>query len=231
MNDFHYAMVLAHSLYGVDEQPEDFEELGLIAYNKIGNKRMKLKVQFLEADKDGIVNIPCDSSQIEAVTYPFEDALYNSPIWDYGDIDSIVTEHYIESRKFLTDPLYISGRYVKYVQIDPHKIQLKEHIPEQIVRVLYKEELLDKDGLPQISDNEALAIATYVAQVNFFKRGLATNNNGLLQASKELERKYAVYVDQARIPDYLSQNELNEILDVKVSHDRKIFNKSFKPLK
>lgn len=231
MNDFHYAMVLAHSLYGVDEELEDFEELGLIAFNKIGNKRMKLKADTLKVGEDGVVNIPCESSQLEAVTYPFEDALYNSPIYDYGDIDSIVTEHYIESRKFLTNPLYISGRYVKYSQIEPHKIQLKERIPGEIVRILYKEEVLDKDGLPQITDNEALAIATYVAQVNFFKRGLATNNNGLLQASKELERKYAIYVDQARIPDYLSQNDMNEVLDVKVSQDRKIYNKSFKPIK
>ena len=40
--DFHYAMVLANQMYGTEMQPEDFEELGIIAFNKIGNKRSKL---------------------------------------------------------------------------------------------------------------------------------------------------------------------------------------------
>ena len=37
--DFHYAQVLANQLYNTDMEPEDFEELGLLAFDRIGNKR------------------------------------------------------------------------------------------------------------------------------------------------------------------------------------------------
>ena len=36
---------------------------------------------------------------------------------------------------------------------------------------------------------------------------------------------------QARIPEYLNQNEMDEILNAKSSWDRKSYNKTFKPIK
>lgn len=49
--------------------------------------------------------------------------------------------------------------------------------------------------------------------------------------SQLLEKKAAQYTDQARIPDHLSQNEMNEVLDAHTSYDRKVYGKSYKPLK
>jgi hypothetical protein len=42
MNDFHYGLVLLDMLYGVDIDESEYEELGLIAWNLIGNKNIKL---------------------------------------------------------------------------------------------------------------------------------------------------------------------------------------------
>jgi hypothetical protein len=39
MQDIHYAQFLADTLYGVETLPEDFEELALVAYRMIGNRR------------------------------------------------------------------------------------------------------------------------------------------------------------------------------------------------
>ena len=44
------------------------------------------------------------------------------------------------------------------------------------VNVLYKGILVDEDGLPEITDKEAMAIATYIAFMQAFKEGLKTNN-------------------------------------------------------
>ena len=38
MNDFNYIYTVANSLYGLELEPEQFEELGLTAWNLIGNK-------------------------------------------------------------------------------------------------------------------------------------------------------------------------------------------------
>ena len=41
MNNFHYAISLAQTLYDVEGDTYDLEEIGLIAYNFIGNKYRK----------------------------------------------------------------------------------------------------------------------------------------------------------------------------------------------
>lgn len=40
--EFKSAMFQANMLYGLEMLPEDFEELGLIAWNLIGNKRCRI---------------------------------------------------------------------------------------------------------------------------------------------------------------------------------------------
>mgnify|MGYP006934494781 CR=1 FL=1 len=56
--DFHYAQVLANQYYNVEMQPEDFEELGIIAFERIGNARTKLHATKLEVTKDNTVILP-----------------------------------------------------------------------------------------------------------------------------------------------------------------------------
>ena len=69
---------------------------------------------------------------------------------------------------------------------------------------------MDGDGLPELSDKEANAIATYIAYVDKYKEGLKTNNGGLIQLAKDLEQKI--------------------ILDIKVSWDRKSYGIGYKGL-
>ena len=73
MQDIHYAQFLAESLYGIDILPEDFEEMALIAFRMIGNKRTQLMSTCLRVDCNGLVQLPCDCDMIEAVTWGFED--------------------------------------------------------------------------------------------------------------------------------------------------------------
>ena len=46
-----------------------------------------------------------------------------------------------------------------------------------------------------------------------------------------LYQQWLKYCDSARVPLYINQNEMNEILDSKSSWNRKIYNKSYKPVK
>jgi hypothetical protein len=43
-----------------------------------------------------------------------EDWNYTSNIKNFGDFNSLNVEQYIERSKHSVDPLYISGKYVKY---------------------------------------------------------------------------------------------------------------------
>lgn len=51
-----------------------------------------------------------------------------------------------------------------------------------------------------------------------------------MQEAQFLRKRWLFLLDAARVPDYISQNEMNDILDAKYSWDRKVYNKSYKPM-
>lgn len=227
LNNFHYAMFLANKLYGVNLTPDDFEEIGLIAWNKIGNKRTRIYKAVLPVNKDdNSVELPCNCDIIEAVTYGFEDWEHVSNLWPLGDYKSLFTEAYTEAKKIFRDPLYISGKYVKYQQVG-NTLFLDRHYCDNI-NILYRGEVLDDDGLPQITNKEANAIAMFCLYITLFKQGMSTSNSSILQQSQIAEQKWLVQCDQARVPDYLSQNDMDKILDATSNWNRKVHGKSYK---
>lgn len=230
MNDFGYAMFLANSLYGLSLDTDTFEEIGLIAFNQIGNKRTRLYKACIPVDCNSKeVMLPCNCDIIEAVTYGFEDAEYVTNTKPLGDLQSWFTEHYIEGLKGFKDPLYISGKLVNYERVGD-TLYLNEFPVKDKIFILYKGILTDDNGLPQITDKEAQAIATFCAYTQKFKEGLLTNNSNIIKLAQVLEQEWLKQCDQARVPDYLNQNEINKILDAKTSWNRKIFKKSLKPV-
>lgn len=228
-NDFHTAMYQAHLLYSVEFKSEDeFEEIGLIAYNFIGNKRTKLYRYTVDINKhDYSVELPCNCTLIEAVTLDGEDWNYTTNYSLNGDYNSLYTEQYIESSKNYSSPFYVSGKFAHFEQIGDKLYFDKDY---GRIHILYKGEMLDDTGLPLITNKEVNAIAAYCAYVIKYRQGLATNNAGLIQQAEMLKADWFRYCDQARTPDQLTQNDMNEILDVKSSFMRKSYGRSFKPI-
>ena len=226
--NFKTSMFQANALYGLEMLPEDFEELGLIAWEFIGNKKTRLYKYCAELNcTNNTVELPCNADIIEAVTYGFEDWNYTTNDTPNGDFNSQFVESYIEGRKLFENPLYINGRFAKYERVGDILYFDKNYGK---VNILYKGIMLDDEGLPDINSKEAIAIATYCAYIKKYKEGLMTNNPNIINLAQTLEQKWYRYCDAARTPEYFSQNDMNEILDVKTSWDRKRYNKSYKPL-
>lgn len=228
-NNFHYAISQAQLLYDIEGDDEDLEEIGLIAYNFIGNKNTRLYKAQLDINcQDGSVQLPCNVDIIEAVTYcgP-EDWNYTSNQKEHGDIQSSYTENYIESKKAFLDPFYLSGKYVNYRK-EGNVLYVNKGFGK--VNVLYQGILLDADGLPEINDKEAIAIAEYIAYVYKYKEAIRTNNQNVLKMAQELRQQWLFHCDAARVPEYVSQEEMDKILNVQSSWGRKLYNKSYKPV-
>lgn len=227
MNNFHYAISLAQMLYDIEGNLEDLEEIGLVAYNFIGNKQTRLYRTQLDC-VNGVVQLPCNVDYIEAVTFVGpEDGNDYSNIHRRNNYELQYAEDYIESQKTNTNPLYISGEFVNYKQSGD-----KLYINKQFCRVnlLYHGILLDEDGLPCLSDKEAVAIADYIAYTQKYKEAIKTNNQNLMAIAKDIKKSWLIHCDAARVPEHISQNEFDQILDVNTSWGRKVFNRSFKPL-
>lgn len=229
MNNFKYAITLAQMLYDVDINDMDtLIEIGLVAYNFIGNKNTSLKKTIVSVDRrSGLVKLPCDASMVEAITYPdAENFNYYSNVKNFGDYDKANVEQYIEKSKQSVDPLYISGKFIKYRQ-EGNYIYVKDDV--QQVCILYHTEQLDEDDLPLINDKEAIAIADYIAYTIKYKEALRSNNQAVFQMAQHIKKQWQVHCDAARVPEYVNQNEVDDMLEVMSSYNRKLYGKSYKP--
>jgi hypothetical protein len=135
-------------------------------------------------------------------------------------------EGYAESRKFNTGSLYMGGKFVKYRQ-ELNRIFISDKF--DVLNILYKGFIADEEGLPYLNEKEVDAIATFIAYSDMFKKALMTRDSASLQLSQLLEQQWRQKCTQARVPIYINQNEMDEILNVSTSWDRKRFGKSFKP--
>lgn len=235
MNNFHYISVLLDMLYGIEMEDQDLEELGLLAWGKIGNRNIKLyRVQLCIDPTDNSVTLPCNASFdntgkncVELVTSTYEDWERDTNYSVYGDQTTSWVESNIEAQKFYQSQFYLPGKVLKYEQVGD-KLYFTHNYG--VVNVLYKGVLADEEGLPELTDKEATAIATYIAYITKFKEGLITNNGDIMRLSQILEQKWLKECDQARV-QYLSQNAMNNILDAKTNWNRNCYAKGgFKPI-
>ena len=185
LNDYHYALSLLNSLYGIDISEEDFEEISLVWWNLIGNKRTRLyKYSTCAGNSEEGVQLPCNCYEVEAVTTNFEEWNYSTNDTPNGDINSAFIEAYTENRKAFKDPFYSSGKYIRYERVGD---MLYFENSYDKVNILYKGLVLDDNGLPQITDKEAMALATYCAYIIKFKEGIMTNNKNIIELSNILK--------------------------------------------
>jgi hypothetical protein len=156
----------------------EFEELGLLGWGLIGNKRTRIYTTVLSVNcEDNSVELPCNADILDAVTGLAENYQYSTNHTEYDNPDSRFIENYIESRKFNKHPMYASGGFVKYHQ-NGNTIYIDKNFKK--VKILYRGVELDDDGLPQLTDKEAIAIATYVAYITTYKKGLVTQNSNVI---------------------------------------------------
>jgi hypothetical protein len=164
--NFNTAFTQVRELYGIELNPDEFETIGLIGWDKIGNKQVSLYKYEVDSqiDDEGnyYIDLPCNCDLIEAVTADYEDYQKTTPENLSVNNPSGWIESYVESRKFNTNPMYISGKYIKY-----HRVENRLYLSDKFekVKVLYKGVIVDETGLPYINEKEIDAIAAYCAYV------------------------------------------------------------------
>lgn len=233
MLNFHYVAVLLDMMYGMELEDQDLEEYGLLAWGLIGNRNRKLyKFQAQINPIDNSVTLPCNALDVngdncvELVTAQTEDWETVTNYSDYGNQYTSFVEQGIEAEKYYQGFYYLPGKVLKYEKVGD-KLYFTHNYGT--VNILYKGILADEDGLPELTDKEATAIATYIAYIMKFKEGLQTNNAAITNQAIQLQALWNKQCDQARI-SYLNQNDMDQILDVKGSWNRKSYGKGIKIL-
>lgn len=229
---FNTAYTQTRELYGIKMTPDEFETIGIIAWDKINNARVRLyKYESIPLENqlgEWYVDLPCNAHIIEAVVADYEDYQKTDPMRSANQNYNGWQESYVESRKYNTGSLYVSGKFIKYRR-EENTLYLSDKFNKVII--LYKGIFSDEEGLPFINEKEIDAIAAFCAYTVTFKAALVTRDKNLMEFALVLEAKWKKMCTQARVPDYINQNEMDEILNVSTSWDRKRFGKSFKPIR
>lgn len=224
------ALSQAYELYGLELDEDRFETYAMSAWRKIGNKECKMNSVLLRPEKDPnggwFICKPADLEAIEAITLCFEDAQETSAIYNHAGAYNFPVENWIETTKHNSDSQYISGKFVKFDEIGD-RIYFTE--PYEHVNLLYKALAVDDEGLPFINDKEAEAIAAYCAFVEDNRKARLTKDPNTFQMAQLEEARWKRLCDAARVPESISQNEMNNILDAAVSRDVHNYGRTYKP--
>lgn len=217
---------LTETLYGTVVTPDDFEELALNAWELINNKHTRL-YSYTGDTECNRLELPCNVSVIESVHLPFEDAKVTDVTINGFDPYGAFVESYDEHFKWNTDPLYTSGKLVKYREENGALVFSRDY---NNIKVIYHGVIVDDDGMPMITAKEARAIAAYIAYMTMYKKSLVNRDATSFQFAQTLKEDWLRSCNAARVPVHLSLNDMNDVLEVRVRWDRKQYGKSLKPI-
>lgn len=220
----------ANTLYGVEANTQDFEDLALTAWGLINNKHTRL-YRYVADTVNGELELPCNVLDIESVHIPLTDAPMTSNLDPYFNYEALWIERFIDSYQMFDDPFNQKGKYVKYKEGGDKLYFSRDY---KHVMVVYHGVLADEeDGLPLINEKEMNAIAAFIAYREIYKDILRRRdiNKATLALIQDLKEDWLRKCNAARIKEHLSQNDMNAILDVKARWDRKQYSHNFIPMK
>lgn len=225
--DLNAAYSLAQTLYGVEPSPTDFEDIALNAWTLINNKHTRL-YKYVGDTENHELPLPCNVDIIESVHIPIEDAQMTSNKTVFNSIETLFIENYINCWKRIDDPYYNVGKLVKYKEGDNTLYFTRDY---KRVMVIYHGILVnDETGLPMITDKEMQAIAAYVGFALLYRESFIKRDKNLMQMAMQVKQEWLRACTAARVPEHLSQNDMDKILDASVRWDRKQYGKSIKPI-
>lgn len=225
--DLNAAYSLAQTLYGVEPSPTDFEDIALNAWTLINNKHTRL-YKYVGDTENHELPLPCNVDIIESVHIPIEDAQMTSNKTVFNSIETLFIENYINCWKRIDDPYYHVGKLVKYKEGDNTLYFTRDY---KRVMVIYHGILVnDETGLPMITDKEMQAIAAYVGFAILYRESLQKRDANLMQIAMQVKQEWLRACTAARVPEHLSQNDMDKILDASVRWDRKQYGKSLHSL-
>lgn len=225
LQNFNSVYSLANILYGTTLDPNNFEDIVLNGWELIGNKHTRL-YRYTTDTVDNRIELPCNVDVIESVHIPWEDAQMTSDITIFPRVDNEYYEQYSESWKWDNNPLYHKGKLLNY-KLEGDTLLFDRNYNNVVI--VYHGIIVDDTGLPLLNDREIKALATYATYIDLYKQSLVRKDGNIMQLASAVKLDWLKLCRAARIPDHLSQNDMNTILDVRTRWDRKSYNKSFKP--
>jgi len=231
--NFFSSWAFLDEMYPMMFDRDTFLEKAWYAWKKIGNKYSYLHVYEAEVPEDGVVEIPDNVETIETVTsnsYFYNDyvnRVSGSSIFIYRN-GSQLTQISSLDKPVIDNEIYNKiGPFVNYELHGTNILHFDKSLYGMEVCIIYSGIISDEDCNPMITFKEAEAIAYQVAYVEFRRKASMGDKNAsnMIQIARQ-EADNAM--SAATIPEQLSENFNDQVLNEKFSFDRKIYNKNYK---
>jgi len=239
MYDFMYGRYLLKSYFDIEMQDGDYIEHAYNIYKEIGNAYKARYMHKALVGADCKVILPCNASIILYVSTGDQwDSKTNAIDW--LDIQGIGNPYvrgfisrsgmnvmYNHQQRTITRA---EGEYIPYsleALGDRYSIKVDPIYIGQVLHVGYKGLCTDMDGNPSLYRKEAEAIAYRLAYMDV-QRDVFKHIPAAMQILPMIKMKSDVAMAATKVPEHITQNEMNRVLSVMTSHDRKVYFSSYK---
>lgn len=137
-----------------------------------------------------------------------------------GRIDALnltyVTGGYLYNKHVMGPP---KGNYISYQRAGNNKIKINSK--EASVEVIFETVIADEEGYPLVEEKTITTIAHYLFKLyvnrGYFRKIYDGNQ------TKKADDDYSKWVGKARVGQVFSDNQMNDIMQAAVTHNRKMY--------
>jgi len=213
------------SMHGLEITEPEYLELAFSAWDKINTKAMRM-YQYTATITDNKLTLPCNLYYIEAVMV--ED--YVAFPVNRHNIDVFNIERFFKyyDKPFSADLYNIRGQFVRY-EVRNNTLYFMEEdmnrLRSKTINLYYKGIVTDDDGYPMLTDKQAEAISYYVVYIMQHRRMMQGLGDANLVGY--LKNEWLEACSRARVPEHMSQNAFDTILNANSNWDRKRWNRAY----
>lgn len=224
--------------YGIHVDEYDYLDISIDTLRDIRNYGTTEYFAVVTPDEEGNFPAPCNFDTIDAVVglkqglKQFKDRVEYKILNNYNN-DSFYTARSISTelgwdyfRHGLTGIVNRDG-YISYQLKDNKEIMVGKEYADKTIVVAFTGISVDAEGYPLINRKQANALAVVAGKFYTIKKGLRGDPK-VMNMIEYFATESARLVQAASIPENITDNELEELMDAKVSFNRKTFGRPTK---
>lgn len=232
---FKTPLAVLNSRFGITMNEEDYLELAYPIYKSIGSLGATSKIVSATILEDNTVKLPEDYVYLKSVVLPFKGIESRSDGRDVkysgkGKVIDSVSDlgHPDSNRNYIESGDHVDGYPLAYEFQSKYTIKIvSTKAANKSVMIVYGTYLLDDEGLPFLTDKEIEALL-YTIALQYTEKQVFKKIPGAIEMLQYLSPLSMRALAAARIPEALTENEIDAILEVKSSWDRKTYGKRYK---
>ena len=223
------------TMYSMHIDEYDYIDIAVDALRDIKNFGTTEYITYATVGKTGKVNIPCNVDIIDAVTTQhMGEKAFSSRVKVLTD-EIVGTDTFVLSETIMksigrnfTPGLggYKGPGYISY-QLDHHSILVDKSLAGQRIAIAFTGIATDPEGYPLITRKQANALAAISARV-LAVRGANRGDKGLASMVEYYTNLAGRLFQAAAIPEDITDNDTDELLNCKTTFNRKSVNRPSK---